>query len=223
MNPMCSFKDLLLSKREKREKEEKGKEDSNRIIQSPLLVYSNAYLNENETNLTKDIRVLINRNTDKNINKNTSNFYLCCYTFGNSEKPLLKYLLIKDKDINKDFLSFPKIKVKTDFKTDSNAETFILRIKTQAEILFGFDSLNYKGFLSSNSNDIHTNDIHLFFEYFESKQNKQNNNLLWASLHEICNLQKMNVFKNEDFHEYSISQKTSEFFLQHPFLIFNPQ
>jgi len=221
MNPMCSFKDLLLSKREKREKEEKGKEDSNRIIQSPLLVYSNAYLNENETNLTKDIRVLINRNTTNT--SNTSNFYLCCYTFGNSEKPLLKYLLIKDKDINEDFLSFPKIKVKTDFKKDLNAETFILRIKTQAEILFGFDSLNYKGFLSSNSNDIHSNDIHLFFEYFESKQNKQNNNLLWASLHEICNLQKMNVFKNEDFHEYSISQKTSEFFLQHPFLIFSPQ
>ena len=92
------------------------------------------------------------------------------------------------------------------------------RIKTYINVYYGLHpgSIDNKGFLYYNNN------YYCFFEVEnENETVVSSRGLTWASLHEICNLQKLakNNIEDNIIENNIIQQENSILFFEHPFLI----
>ena len=168
-----------------------------------------------------------------NPNQGFNNLFFCCYCFTSddsrkSDKLTINYGLTFNE--NK-ILSFPKIKTKINMNGKTTTSEIITRIKIYTQICFGLkpDLLTSKGFL------IYNNNCYCFFEnesisissekydivnpvYSVAKPPRE---IVWGSLHEICNLQTLtkNNIDNNIVENNIIQPDTGILFFEHPFLI----
>ena len=222
MNPNSNLRELLISKNEKNketnekcEKGEKEKREKN-ICFSQNLIYSNTLIS--------------NINETLDLSKVNNNLYFCCYYFHQNkyDQPMIKYGLTLDEMKT---LSFPKIKLKRKLDESTTTSEIVTRIKTYVNVYFGLNhnSIRFNGFLHYNNN------YYLFFEFIKENEpmhsstkdiEKPIRDITWASLHEICNLQKLanNIMNNNNIENNNIENKiiqleTAVLFFEHPFLI----
>jgi hypothetical protein len=235
MNPNSNLRELLISKNEQNETSENNKinkqinrnnNNEKKIEFSKEFMLSTNYSNTLNTHLIEKLDL-------SNSNQSFNNFYFCCYCFTsddsrNSDKYNIKYGLTFNE--NK-ILSFPKIKTKMNMNEKTTTSEIITRIKTYTQICFGLkpDLLTLKGFL------IYDNNCYCFFEnesisissekydivnpvYSVAKPPRE---IVWASLHEICNLQTLakNNIDNNIVENNIIQPDTGILFFEHPFLI----
>lgn len=228
MNPNSNLREILISKNEQNKTSENNKNNNNekKIEFSKQFIISNNYSNTLNENLIEKLDL-------SNPNQGFDNLYLCCYCFtddnssnsSKSNKLTINYgLTINENKI----LSFPKIKTKINMNEKTTTE-IITRIKIYTQICFGLkpNLLHPKGFL------IYDNNCYCFFENesISSEKYSRSNppysvakpprNIVWASLHEICNLQtlaKINI-DNNNVENNIIQPDTGILFFEHPFLI----
>lgn len=235
MNPNSNLRELLISKNEQNETNKNKNNKTNKQINinnnnkkkiefSKYFMFSTNYSNTLNSYLIEKLDL-------SNSNKNFNNFYFCCYSFTSddshkSDKYNIKYGLTFNE--NK-ILSFPKIKTKMNMNEKTTTPEIITRIKTYTQICFGMipNLLTSKGFL------IHDNNCYCFFEneniisekcgitnsgYSVAKPPRK---MMWASLHEICNLQTLAIINidNNIVENNIIQPETGILFFEHPFLI----
>ena len=199
MNPNSNLRELLISKKTKtkNEKNEKEKKD---ICFSQNLIYSNILIS--------------NLNENLNLSQINNNLYFCCYYFENkTNKPTIKYGLTLNENKT---LSFPKIKTNVNKGELTTNSEILTRIKTYTNVYYGLhpSSIDNKGFLHYDNNN------YCFFEV-ENKNTLSTRDIIWASLHEICNLQKLATNNIDDniIENNIIQPENAILFFEHPFLI----
>jgi hypothetical protein len=233
MNPNSNLRELLISKNKQNEINENNKtnkqinrnnNNEKKIEFSKQFVFSSNYSNTLNENLIEKLDL-------SNPNQNFNNFYFCCYSFtsnksSKSDKFTINYGLTFNES---NILSFPKIKTKINMNEKTTTSEIIIRIKIYTQICFGLkpDLLSSKGFL------IHDNNCYCFFEnesiisekdgianpgYSVAKPPRK---MMWASLHEICNLQTLAMINidNNIVENNIIQPDTGILFFEHPFLI----
>ena len=209
MNPNSNLRELLISKKIKNEKNEKV--EKNETVEKNEKVEKSICFSQN---LIYSNTLISNLNENLDISQINNNLYFCCYYFqNNSNKPIIKYGLTLNENKT---LSFPKIKTNIKISESTTSSEIMTRIKTYINVYYGLNpkSIDTKGFLH------YSNNCYCFFEV-EKKTTISSPGILWASLHEICNLQKLakNNIENNIIENNIIQPENAILFFEHPFLI----
>tara|TARA_B110000003_G_scaffold273_1_gene327 strand:+ start:25739 stop:26821 length:1083 start_codon:yes stop_codon:yes gene_type:complete len=151
----------------------------------------------------------LNNNIQKISYKNNDAVYICIFQIIQNTskslvyKPYLSYLLFKyPKTSSKEHFVFPFNIVKNNQKPSVIANKLVKKTTNAA--------VSFEGFVSSSSN-------HFFFYKLENQFNpikliKRNQQLWWATIHEICNIKKIIHFP--------IDPISSSIFFKYPQLIY---
>ena len=209
MNANSNLREILISKnfdKTDRKNEENTEDTEDNIKFSNNFICSEIYSNTLNCHLSNEPQL-----------SQINNLYFCCYHF---DKSTIIYGLTIDENKT---LSFPKIKTKMNINEKTTTREIIARIKIYTQICYGLkpNSLDSKGSLIYNNNCYYFFQIENDINSEKSKAVKPPREVIWASLHEICNIQKLakpnianNIVENN-----IIQPEIAIMFFEHPFLI----